>query len=70
MKSAEEFEGELYKLSYGAVACRINLIRARDREIVEACKDVCQEIRSAGVPVMWQAIATMDLVLRDLEGGK
>lgn len=36
MKSAEEFEGELYKLSYGAVACRIDMIRDRDREMLYA----------------------------------
>ena len=46
---------------------RIDMIRARDREIVEACKDSIGELECLGLSYIEEAL---DTILRDLEEGK
>ena len=43
-----------------------DLIRSRDKAIIERCKEVLQEMRENGDHDMRQAICRVDLILRDL----
>jgi hypothetical protein len=71
IKKADEFAKLVVMMGYSSGPNGIeypgaDLIRSRDKAIIERCKEVLQEMRENGDHDMRQAICRVDSILRDL----